>query len=177
LRFLGFFSGRTSPEYDDALFNAILAFQQKNGLVADASSPGAGRIGPKTKPLVERAWKMSLARREAEKRLLTLSVKETLAARGELLTDPLTEGSKGSQVSLLQRLLAAAGLLPAEKVTGTFGEMTKAAVAGFQKEHELVDSLDAPAAGRVGPITLGVIQTLQLKDALARVRADGLRAL
>lgn len=177
LRFLGLFRGRTSPEYDDALFNAILAFQQKNGLVADASSPGAGRIGPKTLPLVERAWKLALSRQEAEKKLLTVLVRSRLAARGELLTDPMTVGSKGAQVSLLQKLLAAAGLLPTEKVTGTYGDQTKAAVADFQKQHELVGTLDDPAAGRVGPVTLGVIQSLQLKNALARVRASGLTAL
>ncbi len=177
LRFLGLFRGRTTPEYDDALFNAILAFQQAKGLVADASSPGAGRIGPKTLPLVERAWKLSLSRQEAEKKLLALVVRERLAARGELLTEPLTVGSQGAQVSLLQRLLAASGLLPAEKVTGTYGDQTKAAVADFQKEHELVGTLDDPAAGRIGPVTLGVIQSLQLKDALARVRASGLTAL
>lgn len=177
LRFLGLFRGRTTGEYDDALFSAILAFQQQKGLVADAASPGAGRIGPKTKPFVERAWKLALSRQEAEKKLLALAVRDRLAARGELVTDPMTVGSKGTQVSLLQRLLAAAGLLPAEKVTGTYGEQTKAAVAGFQKQHELVGSFDDPAAGRVGPVTLGVIQSLQLKDALARVRASGLTAL
>lgn len=177
LRYLGLFRGRTTPEYDDALFNAILAFQQSKGLVADASSPGAGRIGPKTLPLVQRAWKFSLSRQEADKRLLTLTVRNRLAARGELLTDPLTVGSQGAQVSLLQRMLSASGLLPAEKVTGTYGDQTKAAVAGFQKDHELVGALDDPAAGRVGPVTLSVIQSLQLKDALARVRAKGIAAL
>jgi peptidoglycan hydrolase-like protein with peptidoglycan-binding domain/3D (Asp-Asp-Asp) domain-containing protein len=177
LRYLGLFRGRTTPDYDDALFNAILAFQRSKGLVADASSPGAGRIGPKTLPLVQRAWKLSLSRQEAEKRLLTLAVRDRLAARGQLLTDPLTLGSKGAQVSLLQRLLAGAGLLPAEKVTGTYGDQTKAAVAEFQKDHELVGALDDPAAGRIGPVTLGVIQSLQLKEAIARVRADGVAAL
>lgn len=177
LRYLGLFRGRTTPEYDDALFNAILAFQQSKGLVADASSPGAGRIGPKTLPLVQRAWKLSLSRQEAEKKLLALVVRDRLAARGELLTEPLTVGSKGAQVSLLQRLLVASGLLPAEKVTGTYGDQTRDAVAGFQKEHQLVGALDDPAAGRIGPVTLGVIQSLQLKDAISRVRASGLTAI
>jgi peptidoglycan hydrolase-like protein with peptidoglycan-binding domain len=176
LRFLGLFRGRTTPEYDDALFNAILAFQQKKGLVADASSPGAGRIGPKTKPLVERAWKMALSRQEAEKRLLVKSVRDTLAARGQLLTDRLSEGTKGTQVALLQRVLAGFGLLPGDRVTGTFGEMTKAAVAGFQVAHDLIAASD-PAAGTVGPATLGAIQSLQLKEAIARVRAAGFVAL
>lgn len=177
LRFIGLYRGRTTGDYDDALMSAIVAFQQQAGLVADASSPGAGRIGPKTLPLVERAWKFALARQDAEKRVLVETIRQRLAARGELLTATLSAGTQGTQVRLLQNLLAGLGLLPSDRVTGTFGEMTKAAVAVFQQGKGLVKTVTDAAAGEVGPITLDTIQKLQLKEAIARVRGGGLVAL
>lgn len=177
LRLLGFFRGRTTGDYDDALFAAILKFQQSASLVTDESSPGAGRIGPKTLPLVARAWHIALARQDAKDILLAKTVRDRLVARGELLTERLAEGAKGQQVKLLQKFLIQIGLLPGDSVTGTFGAMTKLAVAAFQQAKGLIDSTGESVAGLVGPKTVSVFQSEQLRAAIARVRGSGLAAL
>jgi N-acetyl-anhydromuramyl-L-alanine amidase AmpD len=75
-----------------------------------------------------------------------------------LKDDPptLRRGSEGWQVKRLQRLLVGHGLLPDETlVDGDFGEITEAAVRGFQELNDLgVD-------GIAGPLTWHALQTLE----------------
>jgi peptidoglycan hydrolase-like protein with peptidoglycan-binding domain len=70
----------------------------------------------------------------------------------EILYRELEVGSRGSDVSSLQTFLATdPGLYPKGLVTGYFGFLTKSAVANFQARNGIA------AVGRVGPITLPVI--------------------
>lgn len=73
-------------------------------------------------------------------------------ARAETLYRQLEVGSSGSDVSALQTFLALdSTIYPQGLVTGYFGFLTKAAVANFQARNEI------PPVGRVGPITLPVL--------------------
>lgn len=65
--------------------------------------------------------------------------------------DWLTKGDSGRDVEGLQRHLKALGLYSGP-VDGSFGDMTKAAVQGFQRQHGLV------ADGAVGPQTAGALK-------------------
>lgn len=70
----------------------------------------------------------------------------------DTLNRQLEVGMSGSDVSSLQTFLAQdRTLYPQGLVTGYFGLLTKAAVSNFQVRN------DIPSVGRVGPITLSVL--------------------
>ncbi len=72
----------------------------------------------------------------------------TTSGTGYQFTMDLTVGSKGADVTALQQILVAKGLLtmPAGTAMGYFGGLTKSAVAAWQTSAGI-----APAAGYVGP--------------------------
>jgi hypothetical protein len=65
-------------------------------------------------------------------------------------TSNLTVGSKGAEVSALQSFLVGKGFLtmPAGVAMGTFGPLTKSALAAYQSANGI-----SPAAGYFGPVT------------------------
>ena len=68
------------------------------------------------------------------------------------LTRQLEYGMSGADVSAVQTFLAQdRTIYPKGLVTGFFGTLTRSAVANFQTRNEL------PAVGRIGPMTLPVI--------------------
>ena len=72
-----------------------------------------------------------------------------------VLERELEVGMTGSDVTALQVFLAAdPSLYPQGLVTGYFGMLTKAAVANFQVQNGI------PSVGRVGPMTLPVLNAL-----------------
>src|SRR3989344_5447972 len=75
-----------------------------------------------------------------------------LLASADALNRQLEVGIRGDDVSVLQTFLAGdATLYPQGLITGYFGFLTKAAVSNFQSRNGL------PAVGRVGPMTLPVL--------------------
>ncbi len=75
-----------------------------------------------------------------------------LIANAAVLTRQLQFGMSGPDVSVLQSFLATdVTIYPQGLVTGYFGGLTRTAVSNFQVRN------DIPAVGRVGPITLGII--------------------
>lgn len=62
-------------------------------------------------------------------------------------------GSRGSEVTALQRSLIRLGFLGADSATGYFGNLTRAAVAAYQKAHGI------SAVGYVGPATRAALNT------------------
>lgn len=173
LRLLGFYRGRTHGKYDDALFRAILVFQQSKKLVGTESDPGAGRIGPLTKAALERARFRLLVAEDAAHILLRHNIQELMRKRGEHIDQFLAEGNTGPDVRTLQVLLAEHGFFPQEKINGVFGPITRAAVLSFQIAKGLVESGSDPAAGYVGPGTLRRLQEEKVRELYARVRAEG----
>lgn len=84
--------------------------------------------------------------------LTALVVASPSSASAATISSQLQVGSRGSEVSTLQTFLAQdVALYPQGLVTGYFGNLTKNAVMNFQLRNEL------PAVGRVGPMTLPVI--------------------
>lgn len=71
-------------------------------------------------------------------------------------TRNLTVGSRGDDVSELQRFLVRRGFLTLVSPTGYFGSLTKAALARYQAESGIT-----PAAGYFGPITRTSINNRQ----------------
>ncbi len=177
MRLLGYFSGRTNGTYDDALFSAILKFQQDQALVGDASSPGAGRIGPKTRSAILAIWGRLQTVRKARELLALKEVERRAEELQIVLSQFLSRGEKGDQVKLLQAILAAEGHLPRASVTGLFGPATEAALVAFQVESGIVKSDRDRGAGIVGPATLAHLREERIKELYALVRSRGWSSL
>lgn len=177
LRHLGHYRGRTDGRYTDALFQAILAYQQSQGLVGDAVSPGAGRIGPLTKGRLDREMYRRRVAREANKILAYNQIRDALEQAGALVASTMQQGVNGSQVRTLQRVLAQKGFFPANMINGNFGPLTAKAVLDFQLARELLASASDKGAGTVGPITLRMLRDEQVRAAYRVVRANGWGAL
>jgi hypothetical protein len=79
------------------------------------------------------------------------------ATAGHTFTTDLTVGSKGAEVTALQTFLVSKGFLtmPAGVAMGTFGPLTKAALAAYQTSAGI-----SPAAGYFGPLTRAKVNAL-----------------
>lgn len=173
LRFLGFYRGRTNGTYDDTLFKAILAFQQSSKLVGDATSPGAGRIGPLTKVQLLSRWERGIVALQAEKLLIIRKVDTVLAEKNLHIAHYLGEGDKNDQVKLLQKLLADSGFFPAGRISGLFGPVTVEAVKAYQIARGIIKDDTDRGAGYVGPSTLMQLRREQRIKTYNLVRAEG----
>lgn len=177
LRSFGYYDGRTNGKYSDGLKQAIVRFQQDEKLVADASSSGAGRIGPKTLAALERQWKMRIVKRTATAILNARKVRDTLASQNRLITRTMDKGSKGTDVVLLQKFLAHEGYFDIAKLNGYYGDQTTAAVEAYQRDRSLITLWSSKGKGTVGPLTLQRIQDESVQSGVKRVAAFGWSAL
>ena len=112
---LGYFSGISDGQYGSATKNAVIAFQQKNGLDAD------GVVGAKTRQKLFSDG--------------ALAAKETVAPTTDA-DRKLSLGMTGSDVKSVQTKLIALGYLTG-KADGTYGKKTEEAVRNFQKRNGL----------------------------------------
>jgi len=81
-----------------------------------------------------------------------------------LVTTTLEEGDSGANVTELQTFLRSdTAVYPEGLVTGYYGSLTVSAVERFQCKYNIVCSGDAASTGygRVGPMTLAKVQSLQ----------------
>ena len=177
LRYFGFYKGRTDGQYSDNLFNAILAYQQSQKLVGSADSPGAGRIGPKTRSLLVDAWKKKRVASHAETLITLKLVGDTLAQKGALVNTFLSTGKSGASVTAVQKFLAMRGFFSEKKINGHYGAMTAAAVTQYQVARGLIPDKKDSGAGTVGPLTLRTIHDEQIQETYKVVRAQGWDAL
>jgi peptidoglycan hydrolase-like protein with peptidoglycan-binding domain len=177
LRYLGFYKGRTDGEYSDVLVGAIIAYQKDKQLVADALSPGAGKIGPLTKGTLDKELARKRVAREVAKIAAFNRVRELLAERNTIVNSTMQEGSNGKIVRALQTFLAQKGFFPKDKVNGNFGALTASSVAKYQIARGLLSSEKEKGAGTVGPITLKTINDEQIKNAYRLVREKGWGAI
>lgn len=173
LRFLGVYRGRTDGEYDAALQKAILQFQQRQGLVGDATSPGAGRIGPLTRQKLFSAWRRALIAQRAGNLLLLRRVAEVLARSGRFPDTFLASGMTGPAVRSYQAVLAARGLFPADKINGVFGPLTAQVTVDYQKAAGIIRTAADENAGRVGPQTLRQLRRDEQEKMYKLVRGFG----
>ena len=173
LRFLGFYKGRTDGQYSDVVLKAILVYQQSQKLVGDATSPGAGRIGPKTRAKLTDAWKKKMVAARAEKLIAMKRVGDLLAERGKLVNVFISTGHNGASVKAVQTFLAMRGFFPEKKINGNFGSLTKEAVTKYQLAHNLIPGIKDKGAGTVGPLTLRAMHDEQIRETYQLVRASG----
>ncbi len=129
LKEMGFYSGELTGNVGEKTEAAIKAFQSKHGLTAD------GVAGPQT-----------LAKIDAEYASRGNGDDSSSSGSGS----SLSEGSKGTAVSELQRNLTTLGYYWAD-ITGNFGTKTETAVKRFQEENGLT------ADGKAGKKTLAAI--------------------
>ena len=131
----------TTGVYDDATYQAVMAFQRTFGLTPD------GIMGQQTWNELYKAYRGILD--------------STAVMEGGVVLYPGTVmriGSQGEYVQILQEYLAYISEfypeIPAVQVTGVFGNQTQAAVIAFQNLFGL------EAAGIVGPLTWDAIASL-----------------
>ncbi len=135
---------------------AVIRFQEKYR--AEILSPsglqaGTGFVGPATRAKINQL-------------LGTVGIVPPASlSRGALeITRGLTMGSRGDDVSQLQRLLVQEGVYTEGKITGYFGVLTKAAVIRFQEKYAseiLVPAGLQAGTGFVGSATRAKINSLQ----------------
>ncbi len=176
LRFLGYYRGRTTGVYDSALKKAILAYQKDHGLVADATSPGAGKIGPKTGVLIVREWNARLITAKARDLIAAHKVEQTVAVQSNF-GKFVGKGDSGGTVRAVQAFLADHGYLPFQSISGFFGALTEQALTSYQLAAGIIRSPNQSGAGYAGPATLMHLKQSEQKYLLSKVRAEGWRAL
>lgn len=135
LRELGWLEANGTGYYGPKTQEAVLAFQMKYKLVGTKESPGAGIFGPLTRGKFKQIWNQY---------------------QDKKLTQELDVGDKGVTVTKLQNTLQKLGYFQ-EKVTGTFGNITKEALVKFQIDAELIENASSLGAGRVGQATLKLL--------------------
>jgi len=177
LRYFGYYRGRTDGEYSSILFNSILAYQRDQQLVGNATSPGAGRIGPMTKGVLDKEILRHRIARAADRIIVMEKISDMLDEKGVMLAATMSTGSNGKSVKMLQEFLADAGLFPSEKINGNYGELTAQAVAQYQVTRGVLGTDYEKGSGTIGPVTLHTIRSEQAKKALMVVRAEGWEAL
>ena len=176
LRFLGDYSGRTTGAFDERMKNAVIAFQLRTHVIDDALTPGAGRIGPKTKSAIIHAWRIKRAKSEASPIFLTMQVTKIVLEK-HLPSSVLARGSQGDDVKRLQRLLLRKGLLTKADINGVFGEKTEKAVEAMQLQGKIITTSNDHGAGVVGPMTRKLLEEFAVQEGIRIVRSNGFRYL
>ncbi len=177
LRSMGYYRGRTNGQYDEAVRTAIMAFQREAQLIADATSPGAGIIGPITQSAIANRLRTERSRTIAQGILLVKRVRDRLHENDSLVATTVGEGYRGDGVEDIQRFLSQVGFFPVDKVNGVFGPTTTESVAAYQIARGVISSPSSKGAGTVGPATLKTLQEEQIRTAFSTVRGYGWDAL
>ena len=130
-------SGAGSPGHETNLFGnatraALVRYQASIGL------PATGYLGPLTRAKI------------AENSAPTTPSSPAAAPR-TAFNRPLGAGSKGTDITALQRILKNEGLLSVP-ATGYFGALTESAVKAFQEKYNIAKPGDS-GYGFVGPKT------------------------
>lgn len=141
LKELGFYEGEIMSHYDEATYQAVLAFQVDNSIVSSNTSYGAGHVGPQTQSILASVSTSVAAQ-----------AKETVVEQNEAFTMDLERGLSGEEVRALQEELRRINLLAIEP-TGFYGETTEHAVFKFQQSQLLAADKSSPGAGIFGPKT------------------------
>lgn len=187
---LGYYQGDITGKYDSMTMDGVFRFQVDHGVLKSEVEKGAGYFGKKTleamlTAIEDKIQALSKYPKEVQiwvpaKQVLpqigALKAPESASERQDLvfaddlvnkkivqtvrLSGQLELQDQGDEVMKLQNFLISRGYLGADKNTGLYGEQTEAAVLKFQLEQGIISSPDAQGAGRVGPQTLAVINSL-----------------
>lgn len=180
LKSLNFFKSDLTGVYDELTEHAVLKFQQSQKIVGDEISTGAGTFGPKTREKLN----IIVSLRISSKALVAAATAEhdeklnSVASADPandvpfsagfsdsdnvsiLLSSELDFGAIGPDVKVLQEFLKDNGFFDGNLVTDYFGPVTRDALIEFQLANKIIESENDVGAGRVGPSTLEIINTL-----------------
>jgi len=163
LKNLNFYRGEITGKYDKVTAHAVFKFQQSQGLVADEKSTGAGVFGPKTMAMVNNI----ITSRNKTKVLIAQTTNdfssgktENIAVSNSVLIAELDPGTQAAEVKILQKFLKDQGYLDVNSYSEYFGNSTKEALIKFQLDNKIITTIKDTGAGRVGPGTLKVINSL-----------------
>lgn len=160
---LNFLRVEPTGYYGEVTQHAVFKFQQSQGLVSSQDEEWAGVYGPVTR---EKMQTFIAARSERDKMVAQATERVNgvvLAETSEedvLLTKELEFGANDEEVVVLQEFLMDQGYFEHPEVTNFYGEVTREAVVRFQLAYNIIDSKDDTGAGRVGPSTRKVINSL-----------------
>lgn len=161
LKDLGYFKYDVDGIYNKRLVDALYAFQLAKNIVTGEEDPGAGYYGPVTKSALTESYASYTARKgeianlevslsEAQATLNTLRDKKKLEFVNMLKKIPTAKiGQVHPEIRTLQKKLKELGYMTV-KDTAIFGEITKAALAKYQFDLKVIDTLSSPYAGVLG---------------------------
>lgn len=160
---LNFYRGEINGKYDALTAHAVFKFQQSQGLVSDEKNTGAGVFGPKTMAMVNNI----ISSRNKTKILIAQTTNDfssgkmdNVSTNKSVLIAELNPGTQAAEVKVLQKFLKDRGYLDVNTYSEYFGNSTKEALIKFQLDNEIISKRSDTGAGRVGPGTLKVINSL-----------------
>ncbi|MFA6917568.1 MAG: peptidoglycan-binding protein [Candidatus Gracilibacteria bacterium] len=159
LKRLNFYKVEPTGVYDELTSHAVFKFQQSQNIVTDSGVVGAGVFGPKTRQRLNEI----IASRNDRKVLIAQVTNDTVylaKANEKLIAMELDFGITSYEVTKLQKFLKEKGYFTEEDLTGYFGPVTRNALLKFQMDNKLISDEKDTGAGRVGPNTLDLINTL-----------------
>ena len=104
-------------------------------------------------------------------------IRQLLIAKGYEIDTFLSKGDSGSQVRVLQSLLAQRGYLDRSRVTGFFGAETESAVIAYQMHAGLIKNQRESGAGYVGPGTRKQLVSEESSKLYDLVRSQGWKSV
>ncbi len=164
LRDLEYFKYDVDGIYNKRLVDALYAFQLAKNIVTGEEDPGAGYYGPVTKSALAESYASYVARKweitnlesalsDAQAALNSSRDKKKLEFVNMLKKIPTARiGQIHPEIRTLQKKLKELGYME-HKDTAIFGELTKAALAKYQFELKVIDSLSSQYAGVLGDQT------------------------
>ncbi len=158
LKEIGYFSYDIDGIYNKRLVDSIYAFQLAKNIVSGESDPGAGYYGPVTRAAIEESYTSFIARKaqiaELEKSLDAEKEKiatDQVAKKAEFqaMINKIPQAKLGdvhAEIRTLQKLLKELGFMD-HVDTAIFWPITKEALAKYQLELGMIDSLSSQFAG------------------------------
>ncbi|MDD3861524.1 MAG: peptidoglycan-binding protein [Candidatus Gracilibacteria bacterium] len=163
LRRLNFYRTEPTGIYDKITEHAVFKFQQSQGIVSDQDEIGAGIFGPKTRQELNEI----IASRNERRVLIAQAstgkpseVKPSDASGKTFIASELDYGTTSSDVVKLQSILKEKGYFASSSFSEYYGVETREAVVNFQKDNGIISSESDKGAGRVGPSTLKILNSV-----------------
>ncbi|MFA6080173.1 MAG: peptidoglycan-binding protein [Candidatus Gracilibacteria bacterium] len=161
LKEMGYFKFEIDGLYNKRLVDAILEFQLAKQIVTSGDDIGAGFYGPVTQSTLEEAYTAYLAKKikidalkaELEKikaaRIAVAAEQKKIFETSIQKIPTLKLGQIHPEIRTLQKLLKEYGYLD-HKDTAIFGPLTKNALARYQLDLKVIDSISSQYAGVLG---------------------------
>jgi peptidoglycan hydrolase-like protein with peptidoglycan-binding domain/3D (Asp-Asp-Asp) domain-containing protein len=167
---LNFYKAEITGIYDELTQHAVYKFQQSRGIIETEEDFGAGVFGPATSSemnsiITSRNETRVMIAYHTDEYNKSLDVPEELpldeVEEGEIIiASEMDLGESSDEVRILQEFLQKQGYFNNDFLTDYFGEMTREAVLSFQIDNGIVGGETDLGAGRVGPSTLEMINSL-----------------